>query len=164
MSQYELAQLNIATLKMPLEAPGMADFVNNLDRINALAEASEGFVWRLMGEGNDATSLRPFGDDVIVNMSVWKDVAALNTFVFKSGHVEIMRRRKEWFERMADAYMVLWWIPQGHRPNVEEAKAKLDHIRAFGATPEGFNFRNAFAAPDSKSAGTPIGFGDVCPV
>jgi Domain of unknown function (DUF3291) len=163
MSRYELAQLNIATLLMPLEAPGMKDFVDNLDRVNALAEGSPGFQWRLTGDGNDATSLRPFGDDVIVNMSVWRDVAVLNEFVFKSAHVEIMRRRKEWFARMADAYMVLWWVPQGHRPTVEEAKVKLDHLRAFGPTSEAFNFRNAFAAPDAREANKPIGFGDACP-
>jgi hypothetical protein len=163
VSAFQLAQLNIATLLMPLEAPGMKDFVDNLDRINALAEGSNGFVWRLTGEGNDATSLRPFGEEVIVNMSVWRDIAALNQFVFKSAHVEIMKRRKEWFSRMADAYMVLWWVPEGHQPDVHEAKLKLDHIRAFGPTPEAFNFRNAFAAPDAKGGSRPVGFGDVCP-
>jgi hypothetical protein len=163
MSTFELAQLNIATLLMPLEAPGMRDFVDNLERINALAEGADGFMWRLAGDGNDATSLRPFGDEVIVNMSVWRDVEALNQFVFKSAHVEIMRRRKEWFARMADAYMVLWWVSAGHQPTLEEAKAKLDHIRAFGPTPEAFNFRSAFAAPDAKQPGNPYGYGDVCP-
>ena len=94
MSNYRLAQINIAKLKAPIDSPELEDFVDNLDRINALAEGSDGFVWRLKGEGNDATSLRPFGDDVIVNMSVWRDVEALKDFAYRSGHVEIMRRRR----------------------------------------------------------------------
>ena len=94
MSGYQLAQLNIASLKAPLESPELKDFVYNLDRINALAEGSAGFVWRLKGEGNDATSLRPLGEDVIVNMSVWRDLEALKDYVYRSGHVEIMRRRR----------------------------------------------------------------------
>lgn len=116
MSQYELAQLNIAVMKEPLDSPRMADFVANLERINALAESSPGFVWRLQTEEGDATGLRPLGDSTIVNMSVWRDVASLNHYVYKTAHVEIMRRRKEWFERMREASMVLWWVPQGHRP------------------------------------------------
>ena len=107
MSNYYLAQMNIATMKEPLESPGMADFVANLDRINALAEASPGFVWRLQTEEGDATSVRPLGEDILINISVWKDVESLNTYVYESAHVEIMRRRKEWFERMRDAYVVL---------------------------------------------------------
>ena len=131
MSNYRLAQINIAKLKAPLDSPELRDFVDNLDRINALAEGSDGFVWRLKGEGNDATSLRPFGDDVIVNMSVWRDVEALKDFAYRSGHVEIMRRRREWFTRMAEAYMVLWWVPEGHVPSVTEAVNKLEYLRTY---------------------------------
>ena len=97
MSAYELAQLNIALMKEPLESPRMADFVANLERINALAESSPGFVWRLQTDEGDATALRPLGEDTLVNLSVWKDVASLNKYVYQSAHVEIMRRRKEWF-------------------------------------------------------------------
>src|SRR5678815_5218589 len=96
MSKYQLAQLNVATLKSPLDSPELKYFVDNLDRINALAEGSPGFVWRLKGDGNDATSLRPLGDNVLVNMSVWRDVDALREYVYKSGHIEIMRRKREW--------------------------------------------------------------------
>ena len=163
MSRYELAQLNIATMKEPLESPGMADFVANLDRINALAESSPGFVWRLKGDGADATTLRPLGPDVIVNMSVWADVAALNHYVFKSAHIEIMRRRKEWFARMHEAYAVLWWVRKGHRPTVAEAIAKLDLLRANGPTEEAFTFKKAFASPDAAEACSPFAFGDECP-
>src|SRR5258706_2235998 len=113
MSAYELAQLNIALMKEPLDSPGMADFVANLDGINALAESSPGFVWRLQTEEGDATALRPLGEDTLVNVSVWRDVEFLNKYVYGSAHVEIMRRRKEWFERMREAWVVLWWSQEG---------------------------------------------------
>ena len=163
MSSYELAQLNIAVMKEPLESPGMADFVANLDRINALAEASPGFVWRLQTEEGDATALRPMGENVLVNVSVWKDVASLNDYVYKSAHVEVMRRRKEWFQRMSQAYVVLWWIARGHRPAVEEAIAKLELLRRKGPTPQAFTFRQAFLAPDARQPEAPFAFGDECP-
>lgn len=147
MSGYELAQLNIATMKEPLEAPGMADFVANLDRINVLAESSPGFMWRLKGDGADATSLRPLGPEVLVNLSVWADVASLSNHVFKSAHVAIVRRRKEWFTRMHEAYAVLWWVRKGHRPTVVEAIAKLDLLSAHGPTPDAFTFKKTFSPP-----------------
>jgi hypothetical protein len=164
MSRYRLAQLNIATAKEPLEAPSMADFVANLDRINALAEGSPGFVWRLQDESGSATAIRPFGDNIIVNMSVWKDVASLSHYAFKTAHVEIMRRRREWFERMTEAYAVLWWVPHEHRPSVAEAKERLEHLRKFGATPHAFTFREAFPAPDAHSAAQVVTSNDPCPV
>lgn len=163
MSAYELAQLNIATMKEPLDSPVMADFVANLDRINSLAETSPGFVWRLKGDGNDATSLRPLAPEVIVNMSVWKDVASLNHYVFKTAHLEIMRRRKEWFERMRDAYAVLWWVRAGHRPTVAEAIAKLELLRLNGPTKDAFTFKRAFPSPDVFESQSPITLGDECP-
>jgi hypothetical protein len=163
MSNYHLAQLNIAALKAPLDSPELKDFVDNLDRINALAEASDGFAWRLKGDGNDATSLRPLGENVIVNMSVWRDVAALKRYVYQSAHVEIMRRRREWFARMVDAYMVLWWVPAGHQPTIAEAVARLEHLRQHGPSPEGFTFGDAYAAPDATQPGAPFSFKDACP-
>jgi hypothetical protein len=152
MSAYELAQLNIAVMKEPLESPGMADFVANLDRINALAESSPGFVWRLQTEEGDATAVRPMGADTLVNMSVWGDVESLNRYVYESAHVDIMRRRKEWFERMREAYVVLWWVRKGHRPGIAEAIAKLQLLREKGPTEEAFTFRKAFAPPDATQA------------
>ena len=163
MSAYELAQLNIAHMKEPLESPSMVDFVANLDRINALAESSPGFVWRLKTDDGNATALRPLGDETLVNVSVWKDVEALNAYVYKSAHVEIMRRRKEWFERMREAYVVLWWVPRGHRPSITEAIAKLDLLRGKGPTQEAFTFRSAFPPPDAAAQSKPFGFGDECP-
>jgi hypothetical protein len=163
MSRYQLAQLNVAELKAPLDSPELKDFVDNLDRINALAEASAGFVWRLKGDGNDATSFRPMGENIIVNMSVWRDVAALRDYVYKSAHVEIMRRRREWFARMANAYMCLWWVPEGHTPTTAEAVAKLQRLREHGPSPESFTFAEAYSAPDAQADGGPFSIKDACP-
>lgn len=163
MSDYRLAQLNIATMRTPLESPEMADFVNNLDRINQLAENSPGYVWRLeTGEG-DATALRPFGDSVLVNLSVWQDLRALRDFVFGSDHVQIMRRRGEWFERMGEAYVVFWWIPAGHRPSAQEAWERLELLRTQGPTARAFTFRQPFPAPDAAAQDAIPVFLDRCP-
>jgi hypothetical protein len=163
MSAWQLAQLNIADLKAPLDSPELKDFVDNLDRINELAESSPGFVWRLKGDGNDATSLRPLGDDVLVNMSVWRDVAALKNYVYQTAHAQIMRRRREWFTRMGDAHMVLWWVPAGHEPTVAEAVTRLKLLREKGPTPDAFTFGEAFGAPDADNAGQRFSFKDSCP-
>jgi hypothetical protein len=164
MSNYELAQLNIGVFRAPIDSPIMAEFVANLDRINALAEGSPGFVWRLQTQDGNATAIRPFEDEnTAVNLSVWSDVAALNQYVFRSAHTEIMRRRGEWFERMREAYMVLWWVRKGHRPDVAEAIAKLEILRANGPTANAFTFRQAFPAPDTAAARPAVDFGDACP-
>ncbi len=139
----------------------MIDFVSNLDRINELADSSEGFVWRLQGEGNDATSLRPFDDDfIIVNMSVWDNLESLKNYVYKSAHTDILKRRAEWFEKVQEATMpagasygleamvVMWWIPQGHIPIVSEAKERLEHLRLHGSSEFAFSFQKAFPAPE----------------
>ena len=163
MSRYELAQLNVAVMREPLDSPGMADFVANLDRINALAEASPGFVWRLQSDAGNATDFRPLGEMTLVNMSVWKDVESLNQYVYKSAHAEIMRRRNEWFEKMREAFVVLWWVPSGHRPPIEEALAKLESLRAHGPTEAAFTFRKAFPSPDASGASIPFALGSECP-
>lgn len=164
MSAYELAQLNIGVIKGPIDSPVMAEFVANLDRINALAERTPGFVWRLQTEEGNATAIRPYPDNenMAVNLSVWKDVDSLRLFVFHSAHVEIMRRRREWFEKMDEAFLVLWWVPQGHRPDIEEAKARLELLRRKGPTAEAFTFRQSYPPPDAPQA-SPAAFGDVCP-
>jgi hypothetical protein len=164
MSAYELAQLNIGIIKGPMDSPVMADFAASLQRINALAEQSPGFVWRLQTAEGDATSIRPFEDEnLLVNMSVWCDVESLNEYVYGSAHVELMRRRREWFERMREAFLVLWWVPRGHRPSVPEAIAKLELLRTKGATAEAFTFRQAFAPPDADQSQSSPTFGDECP-
>jgi hypothetical protein len=151
MSQFQLAQLNIAILKEPLGSPALADFVANLDRINALAEDSPGFLWRLKSDTGNATAFRPLGENTIVNMSVWKNVESLQQYVYKSAHTSIMSRRKEWFERMTEAFMVLWWVPENHHPIIEEALARLEQLRQHGPTSNAFTFRRPFPAPDSAS-------------
>ena len=147
MAAYHLAQLNIAQMRTPMDSPEMADFVANLDRINALADGTPGFVWRLAGDDGNATAFRPFGDDTLVNLSVWDNVDALGAFVYKTAHVEIMKRRKEWFDRMEQAYMVLWWVPAGHRPDEAEAMQRLQTLRDFGPTDKAFTFKQPFPAP-----------------
>jgi Domain of unknown function (DUF3291) len=163
MSIYELAQLNVAIMKESFESPSMSDFVASLDRINALAESSPGFVWRLQTEEGDATAMRPMGEDTLINVSLWKDAESLNRYVYESGHVDIMRRRKEWFERMREAHIVLWWVPKGHRPTASEAIARLELLRSHGPTNEAFTLRTTFLPPDAPQPGTPFSFDNECP-
>jgi hypothetical protein len=150
MAQYELAQMNVARLRAPLDSPQLADFVGALDRINAVADASPGFVWRLQDDSGNATALQPMGEDIIVNMSVWQDPESLQDFVYRGDHVGVMRRRREWFERM-DLYMVLWWVPRGHRPAVEEGIARLDLLRSRGPSADAFTFARLYPAPGAES-------------
>ncbi|WP_332768618.1 DUF3291 domain-containing protein [Phenylobacterium sp.] len=156
MSGYHLAQINIGTLRAPIDDPMIADFKNNLERINALAEGSPGFVWRLTGEGDDATDIEAFDDPLIaINMSVWENPAELGAFVYRSGHIEFMRRRAEWFEKM-EIYMALWWVPVGHQPTPEEGVARLATLRRLGPSPGAFTFRDIFPAPDCVEPPLPI--------
>jgi hypothetical protein len=152
---YHLAQLNIARFKLPMEDPAMAGFVEQLDPINALADEAPGFVWRLQTEEGNATSIHAFEDDLmLVNMSVWESVEALADFVYRSGHIEVMRRRREWATRMPEAYMVLWWVPAGELPSVEEAKGRLAQLRERGPTPQAFTFKERFS-PDEAAVASP---------
>lgn len=141
----------------------MADFVARLDEINALAESSPGFVWRLQTEDGDATGIRFFGPDILVNMSVWESVEALHAYVYRSAHTGVMSRRKEWFDRAREAYTVLWWIPASRLPTLEEAKEKLSRLRSRGPTAEAFTFKKAFPAPGSPGGGDVVGFDELCP-
>ena len=164
MSAYELAQLNVGIIRAPIDSPVMAEFVANLGRINALAESSPGFVWRLQTADGDATAIRPFEDEnVLINMSVWRDAEALRQFVYRSAHADILRRRREWFERMSEVFLVLWWVPRGHRPTVPEAIARLEALRRAGPHPGAFTFRETFPPPDAPAGERPGGFEDQCP-
>lgn len=146
--QWELAQLNIARMLAPIDSPILADFVADLERINGLADESQGFVWRLQSDAGDATqTVHGFGPDMLVNLSVWASVEDLHDFTYRSAHAAVMSRRREWFERMTDAYTVLWWVPAGHRPTVDEAQQRLDALKHRGATPEAFSFKKPFPAP-----------------
>jgi heme-degrading monooxygenase HmoA len=145
-----LAQINIARLLEPLDSPAIADFVVGLDPINALAERSPGFIWRLKDEVDNATNYRPFADDlVIVNMSVWENLDALRAFAFQTEHVEYIKRRREWFSRFPTAYMALWYVPEGHTPTIEEAKERLRSLDEQGETPFAFTFRKVFEPTNS---------------
>ena len=146
MSDHELAQLNIATLIAPIDSPTLAGFVGELDRINAIADHSPGFVWRLQSAEGNATELEhDFGSDVIANTSVWTSIEALHNYVYRTAHAQIMSRRKEWFKMMKDTYTVLWWVPQGHRPSLQEARIKLELLKSRGPTPEAFTFKNSYS-------------------
>ena len=164
MSAYELAQLNIGVIRGPMDSPVMADFAAGLARINALAERSPGFVWRLQTEAGDATAIRPFeNENLLVNMSVWRDVDSLRRYVYHSEHVDLMRRRREFFERMPQAFLVLWWVARGHRPSIAEAMARLQMLRERGTGPEAFTFREAWPPPDAAPSAPRVEFGDECP-
>jgi Domain of unknown function (DUF3291) len=136
--------VNIALPLAPIDEPLMAEFVALLAPINALADDALGFVWRLQTEDGDATAIEAFDDDrMIVNMSVWETIDDLARFVYRSGHVDVMRRRREWFERIG-IHMVLWWVAVGHVPSVDEAEERLDHLREHGPTPHAFTFKARF--------------------
>ena len=146
--RYHLAQVNVARALAPIHAAQMADFVANLDRINALAEAAPGFVWRLKDESGNATDIAVNDDPrLIINLSVWESREALFDFVYRSGHTKIMARRKEWFEPYGRAYMALWWCPAGVPPAVEEAMRRLALLDAQGPGPDAFTFKQPFPQP-----------------
>jgi Domain of unknown function (DUF3291) len=149
MKILHIAQVNIGRMKGALEDPVMAGFVARLDEINALADRSPGFVWRLQGSEGNATYLRPFDDDrILFNMSVWESVEQLKRYVYTTAHVEVLKRRQDWFEKFSGAYTALWWVPQGHRPSVDEAKKRLAHLDAHGPTAFAFTFKNPFPADE----------------
>ena len=148
MAAHHLAQVNIATLRYPLDTPELAGFVAQLEPINALADAHPGFVWRLQTEDGDATAIRPFGDErIMVNLSVWSSLEALRGFVYASRHLEVTRHRRAWFHKMADPYMAIWWLPAGAIPTVDQARDRLDLLARRGPTADAFTFRAPFPEP-----------------
>ena len=152
MNNYHLAQVNIAKMLAPIDSSVMADFVNNLDRINGIAEKSPGFVWRLTGDENNATALRVFEDDfLIINMSVWESKEALFNFTYASQHAGILKRKNEWFHKLTDMHMCFWYVEVGHEPSPEEAKLRLQYLNDHGETPYAFSFKGKFSAEDAIS-------------
>jgi hypothetical protein len=152
----QLAQVNIARMKGALESPIMAGFVARLDEINALADRSPGFVWRLQAAEGNATYLRPYDDDqILFNLSVWEGVEPLRDYVYRSAHVEVLRARHEWFTAFERPHLALWWVPFGHRPSVDEAKARLAHLVEHGPTPFAFSFKVVFPADVAVLRTTP---------
>jgi hypothetical protein len=156
---HVVAQVNIGRLIAPLDSPQLADFVAALDPVNAVADGAPGFVWRLQTEDGNATALRAFEEDaegadggILLNMSVWESVEDLAAYVYGDAHLAVLRRRREWFERMRNVYSALWWIPRGHVPAVGEAEERVKHLRAHGPTPYAFTLKIHFPPPDSGDA------------
>jgi heme-degrading monooxygenase HmoA len=146
---FHLAQINIALPLEPVDSELLSEFVAALDPVNALADESAGFVWRLQTEDGNATAVRAFDDDrLIVNMSVWESLEALRAFVYTSGHTDVMRRRREWFHKL-DIHMALWWVPEGHIPAVAEAEDRLRTLDRLGPTSQAFTFRRHFPSPSA---------------
>ena len=154
MTAYHLAQINIGRALAPLDDPLLAGFMSRLDDINALADASPGFVWRLQSDSGNATDIQAFSDPrMLINLSVWESLESLFDFVYRSGHTAVMAQRREWFETSGSPYMALWWVSAGHQPSVEEALGRLEHLERHGPTPEAFTFKQHFAAPADRSPG-----------
>jgi hypothetical protein len=149
---HHLAQLNVGALNFPLDDPRMHGFTSMLDVLNEVADNAPGFVWRLIEDGaNDATAIQtPLGDDVLVNLSVWESRDALWDYVYRSGHLDVLRRRAEWFQLPKAPFQVLWWIPTGHIPTVEEAVERLELLREHGSSPNAFGFRDTYT-PDQMA-------------
>lgn len=153
-SNWHLAQINVGTIKYPHDDPRLSGFMNRLDEVNALADSSPGFVWRLQSDSGNATDIDVGGDPhFIVNMSVWESAEALFEFVYKTTHREVLVKRREWFERPKNLYQVMWWIPAGHIPTPQEALEKLALLEEMGPSPNAFNFQKRFPAPGSSDAG-----------
>ena len=151
--QFQLAQINIARIIAPTDDPRVAEFMNNLDPINALAERSPGFVWRLKSDSGNATDI-PYSADPfeLVNMSVWESVEGLRAYTYSSEHVEFFKKRREWFEKPTAPHYCLWWVPAGHIPTITEGKERLEHYRQHGATAHSFWFSQPFPAPQEELA------------
>src|SRR5215216_2380687 len=149
MHRFHLAQVNIGRFRAPIDDPMMEGFRSQLDSINALADRTPGFVWRLQTEDGNATAIRPYQDELMaINMSVWESLEALQQFVYQSAHVGPLRDRKQWFEPIDGPIQALWWIAAGHIPTVDEAKARLELLKQRGPSPDAFTFRTPFPSPD----------------
>jgi hypothetical protein len=148
MPNHHIAQVNIARMLASLTDPIMTEFVAQLTPINALADRSPGFVWRLQSEFGDATSIRAYEvDRIIVNLSVWEDVDSLHEYVYESAHHRVLRDRKRWFQKFDGPYYALWWVPVGQLPSTEEGKERLDFLRKYGDTAYAFSFKHLFPKP-----------------
>jgi Domain of unknown function (DUF3291) len=160
--RWHLAQLNVGRMVAATSAPEVAEFMAALDPINALAEASPGFIWRLQTDAGNATDIHAFDDPLLLlNMSVWDSIEALRAFTYSSAHTDVLRRRREWFERLEEAHLVLWWVLAGHLPTVDEAIDRLDRLRRDGPTAVAFTFRVPFE-PDDSEPGAPLVSAEFC--
>jgi uncharacterized protein DUF3291 len=152
IAQHHLAELNVGRTVAPIDDLLMAEFVDNLERINALGDGSPGFVWRLSDETGSATSIRAFEDPrMILNLTVWESIEALREYIYRTDHVEYLRRRREWFVPLDGPSLVLWWVPTGHIPTVEEALERLARLGADGPTADAFTLKTPFPPADRVS-------------
>jgi len=157
MTDFHLAQVNVGRILAPLDTPALADFVARLPEINALADRSPGFVWRLVDDdGADSTSLRPDGQDdmLLINCSVWTSIEALKDYAYRSEHLRVLTRRREWFEKLADHHLALWWVPAGHRPTPAEAMERIAVLREEGPSAYAFTFHDPYPAPGPHAGAT----------
>jgi len=166
---FELAQVNVSRLLAPLGSPQLAAFMAALDEVNAEGDAAPGFLWRLQTEDGNATAVKAFGWDVagshgvIVNLTTWTSVEALAGFVFSGRHLEIMRQRRQWFHRAAEATTALWWVPSGHRPSTDEAEDRVQQLRRYGPSADSFTFRKPFSAPGQTATAVRSSDDWLCP-
>ena len=159
-----LAEINVARLLHPLADPRIAEFVDNLERVNALAELSPGFVWRLKDETGNATQIAAYDDPlIIVNISVWTSPEALYDFAYRTMHRRFVQRRKEWFDLFGAAYLALWWTEEGRFPDVADGQRRLAHLERFGPTAHAFNFRKPFPATEDAHPLGDVGDGRAAP-
>ncbi|GEM86929.1 DUF3291 domain-containing protein [Meiothermus granaticius] len=147
---FHLAQFNLARMVAPLESEAMRGFVEGLEALNALADAAPGFVWRLRGEGDTATDLRPYGEDILINLSVWESLEALKAYTYQGAHLEYLRRRREWFVPLKERFLVLWWVPVGYEPRLQEGMERLEYLRRYGPTPRAFTLGQNFPPGSSQ--------------
>jgi len=149
--KYQLAQINVARMiGVNIDDPVMKEFVCNLDKVNELAENSNGFIWRLKDESNNASNFNPFNDEqIIINISVWQDIESLENFTYKTFHTDFLKRRKEWFNKYGKVHFALWWIEEGEYPSIDNAIERLEVLQSNGATEKAFNFKNKFTKPQS---------------
>lgn len=149
MINFQLAQVNIAKRLSSMDDPIMADFVNNLDKINKIADLHEGFIWRLKNEDVELGAKIFQDDSLIINMSVWKGLKYLYDFTYNSTHKEIFKRKKDWFSKMKMIHMAFWYVTEGYEPTFYDAKNRIDYLNKYGETPYAFTFKSKFSASDS---------------
>lgn len=162
---YHIAQINIGRIRFPLDDPRMSGFMTRLAALNALADCSPGFVWRLQTNDGNATYFRPYPEDdrILLNMSVWESIETLKHYVYHTAHAELLRHRHEWFEKFDRIYLALWWVPAGHRPGIDEAKKRIAHLDGHGPTQFAFTFKAIFEPDEDFQKGIDWSSFEPCP-
>ncbi|MDB4197301.1 DUF3291 domain-containing protein [Ascidiaceihabitans sp.] len=136
-----LAELNVGYAAYPLDDPRMSEFMDNLETINALAERSPGFVWRMKSDSGNATDISVPGDtEMISNMSVWEDVASLGNYVFNTVHAPFYKRKEEWFQATTSHHFAMWMVEDNHTPDLAEAMDHMEYLQKYGSTDHAFGW------------------------